>query len=133
MSAKRVTDYGFGRVVNLTFDAAVERTKACLKEQGFGVLSEIDVQKAMKEKLGKDIPPYLILGACNPPLAFQAIEGEPEIGLLLPCNVLIKERDGGVEVSMVDAAAMMGVTGNEALQPIAAKAGAGMKAALDAI
>ena len=87
--------YGFGKSVDCSFSDAIERTSQALQAEGFGILSDIDVAAALKKKLNKDIPPYRILGACNPPLADRAIAIEPSIGLLLPCNVLVREDAGG--------------------------------------
>jgi uncharacterized protein (DUF302 family) len=109
--------------VQLPYAEAVERVKAALKEQGFGVLTEIDVQKTLKEKRGVDYRPYIILGACNPPLAHQALTLEPDIGLLLPCNVVVYEAGGSESiVEALDPEAALGIVGNPALQPIAREA-----------
>jgi uncharacterized protein (DUF302 family) len=115
--------YGFSKVLDLPYDRAVERVKEKLKEQGFGVLAEIDVRKAMKEKLNLDYPSYLILGACNPQLAHRALQSEPRLGLLLPCNVVVREVSGGTEVGVVDADAMLSIVENPDLLPIAREAG----------
>jgi len=105
-------EYGIRTIVSLPFDEAVAKTKEVLQEQGFGVLSEIDMQAKLKEKVGADIGRYLILGACNPPLAHKAVQAEPEIGLLLPCNVIVYENQSGqTVVSAVDPEGMMMVVG----------------------
>lgn len=106
-------EYGIRTTVDLPFDQAVQRTKDALQEQGFGVLSEIDMQAKLKEKVGADIGHYLILGACNPPLAHKAVQAEPEIGLLLPCNVIVYENASGKTiVSAIDPEGMMSVVGD---------------------
>lgn len=115
--------YGFGLKVPLPYAEAVERVKAALKEQGFGILTEIDVKKTLKEKRGVDFRPYIILGACNPPLAHQALTREPDIGLLLPCNVVVYEAgDGESIVEALDPEAVLAIADNPALQPIAHEA-----------
>jgi uncharacterized protein (DUF302 family) len=101
------------------FREAVERVRAELKEEGFGVLCEIDVQATLREKLGAKMEPYLILGACNPPLAHQALSSEPDLGTLLPCNVVVYERNGETHISAIEAERMLSIVGNDTLQPIA--------------
>jgi uncharacterized protein (DUF302 family) len=118
------TKFGIKVQVKLPFLAAVEQVTAALKDQGFGILTTIDVRATMKEKLDAYLDNYVILGACNPPLAHRALQLEPEIGLLLPCNVIVYEsEDGsGCTVSLTNPAAMMGFTGNEALTDVAEEA-----------
>lgn len=103
------------------FDVVLERTREALAAEGFGVLTEIDVQATMKAKLDVDREPYVILGACNPPLAHQALQAEAELGVLLPCNVVVYRTDGHTRVSAVAASEMLGMVGNPALEPIAAE------------
>lgn len=117
------TDYGLRTTINVPYEEAIEKTTAALKEEGFGVLTEIDVKATLKKKLDVDFRRYVILGACNPPLAHQALTNELEIGLLLPCNVIVYETDEGQStVSVVNPIAMMGVTENEALHNVANEA-----------
>jgi uncharacterized protein (DUF302 family) len=107
--------YGYGRMLAMPFDAAVQRARESLKSEGFGVLCEINIKEKLKEKLGVDFANYLILGACNPPLAYGALQQEMNLGLLLPCNVIVYEKDGKSFVGAIDAAKMLSVVGNSAL------------------
>ncbi|RMG96244.1 MAG: DUF302 domain-containing protein [Chloroflexi bacterium] len=118
------TDYGFRIHLDVPYEAAIEKVTAALKEEGFGVLTEIDVKATLKKKLDVDFRKYIILGACNPPLAHRALSTELEIGLLLPCNVVVyeDEENGGSVVSIVDPIAMLGVVDNSALQDVANEA-----------
>jgi uncharacterized protein (DUF302 family) len=113
--------YGFTTTLTgLSFDEAIVKTTAALKAEGFGILSDIDVQHAMKEKLGKDMPPYRILGACNPPLAHQALQAVPDIGLLLPCNVIVREvTPGQIVVGFLDPQIMVGLVGKAEVKVVA--------------
>ena len=114
------TAYGFSKKLDATFEQALEKATAVLKGQGFGVLTEIDVQATLKKKLGVDYRRYVILGACNPPLAHQALLAELEIGLLLPCNVIVYEtEDGGSVVSAMNPGAAMELVGNPELTKVA--------------
>lgn len=114
--------YGFSKVVPFGYDRAVERVKEELKKEGFGVLAEMDIRKAMIEKLNAEYPGYIILGACNPQLAHRALQAEPRLGLLLPCNVPVRVGGGGTEVAVVDADAILSVVDNEDLKPVAREA-----------
>lgn len=106
------TKYGFGKTVACAFDEAIQRVTAALQTEGFGILSDIDVAATMKKKLNADMPAYRILGACNPVLAQRAIQAEPSIGLLLPCNVLVRQlEDGEVSVEFMDTDAVLQLVG----------------------
>jgi uncharacterized protein (DUF302 family) len=115
------TGYTLTATTTAPFADAVERVRAELKEEGFGVLCEIDVQATLREKLGEEMEPYLILGACNPPLAHRALSVEPQLGALLPCNVVVFERDGETHVSAIDAERMLSIVGSSELAPVAAE------------
>jgi uncharacterized protein (DUF302 family) len=115
------TSYTLSTTTSQPFEATVERVRDELKAEGFGVLSEIDVQATLRAKLGVDGEPYLILGACNPPLAHQALSAEPELGTLLPCNVVVYQRDGETHISAIDAERMLSIVGNDSLAPVAAE------------
>lgn len=114
-----VERYGLGGKVALSYAEAVEKAKEALKAEGFGVLCEIDVQATLKAKLGVDRTPYVILGACNPTLAHQALEAEPDLGLLLPCNVVVYEDQGAVYVKAIEPGRMLSVVENPDLDPVA--------------
>ena len=112
--------FGFGKEVELSFDDAIEKVTSELQKEGFGVLSDINVAAKMKEKLDKDMPRYRILGACNPGLAYQAISAVQDIGLLLPCNVLVREDERGkVHVDFMDPQSVMSLVDNPGVTPIA--------------
>jgi len=111
--------YCFSKTVSYPWVEALDRTNAALANHGFGVLTTIDVQATLKKKLDEDMPKYTILGACNPKMAHQAITAEPRIGTMLPCNVILREVDGGVEISAVDPMASMQAVENETLAGIA--------------
>jgi uncharacterized protein (DUF302 family) len=123
--------YTLTATTNAPFAEAVERVRDELKEEGFGVLCEIDVQATLREKLGTEMEPYLILGACNPPLAHQALSVEADLGTLLPCNVVVYERDGNTHISAIDAERMLSIVGNSELQPTAAKVGEKLAAVVE--
>jgi uncharacterized protein (DUF302 family) len=116
------TTYGFGTTLQVPYEAAIPRVKEALKAEGFGVLTEIDVCRTLREKLGAEMEPYIILGACNPQLAQRALEQEPDIGLLLPCNVVVRAQGEGSRVDVADPQEMLGMVGNAQLQPIAQEA-----------
>jgi uncharacterized protein (DUF302 family) len=124
------TNYGFGTRVPWAQDEAIERITAALKEEGFGILTTIDVQQTLKEKLGLDTNSYVILGACNPHLAHQALDAEPEIGLLLPCNVIVYQANGGTTVAVMDPAAALRLAGNPSIEVVGREAKARLERAL---
>ena len=126
--------FGFGKTVDLAFDEALQKVTSELQAEGFGVLSDIDVTAKIREKLGKDMPRYRILGACNPPLAFQAIEAVDDIGLLLPCNVLVREDGAGkVHVDFMDPASVLSLVDDPAVEPLAAEVKSRLLRVCDAI
>ena len=113
-------DYYFSKTVSDSFDEAIARVTAGLKEEGFGIMTEIDVTKTLKEKIGADFRPYRILGACNPSSAHEALQAEEHIGLMLPCNVVVQETSGGeIEVSAIDPIASMQAIENDSLGDVA--------------
>ena len=127
--------YGFGTVVNLSYEEAVARTRAALKDQGFGVITEIDVKSTLKAKLDADFRPYVILGACNPPLAHRASSAELGIGLLLPCNVVVYDNlDGTSTIEAMDPQAALSLVGdNPAIAEVASEARARLKRTLEVL
>lgn len=126
--------YGFGKTVQLSPEEAEARVTEALKEKGFGVLTRIDVAATLKQKLGEDMPPYVILGACNPKLAHQALSAEREIGLLLPCNVVVYQDDAGqVHVSAMDPQPVLNMVGNPRVEPVAAQVRSLIQEALEAV
>ena len=125
--------YGFGATIDMPYDAAVKRVRDALAAEGFGVLTEIDVAATLKKKLDLEFRPYIILGACNPPLAHQALSSELEIGLLLPCNVVVHAADeeGRSVVSIMDPEAALSLAGNQAIAPVAADVKARLQRVLE--
>ena len=127
-------NYSLGGVTDLGFETTVERVREALKNQGFGVITEIDAKKVLKEKLGIDRSRYLILGACNPNFAHKALDVDPEIGTLLPCNVVVYEKDQGkVVVTAMDAEAALKLAGNSKIEEIAREVRKKIHAALESI
>lgn len=124
--------YHFSKKLNMPFEEAIEKTTAGLKEEGFGVLTEIDIKETLKEKLDVDFRKYQILGACNPPMAHEALSAEEHIGLMLPCNVIVQEHENGdVEVSAVDPVASMQAIENNQLGEVAVKVRNMLKKVID--
>ncbi len=113
---------GFGRTVAMSFDQAVERVTEALRKEGFGVLTEIDVAATLKSKLGVDVAPYRILGACNPHLAHRALQAEPRVGLLLPCNVVVRKDGEAVRVEFMDPDAVLELIKAPGIREVAAQA-----------
>ena len=132
----QMVDYGMRTHLDVSYETAVEQVTAALKSEGFGVLTTIDVKATMKQKLDVEFKRYVILGACNPPLAYRALTTEAEVGLLLPCNVIVYDaEEGGTVVSIVDPIVMLSAGLNPALNPVAEEAAARLRrvlAALDA-
>jgi uncharacterized protein (DUF302 family) len=129
-----MSKFGFGKTLAMGFDPAIKKVTEELAKEGFGVLTVIDVQATLKAKLDLDMRPYRILGACNPVLASQAIDAEPEIGLLLPCNVLVREdREGRVHVSFMDPGAVLGLVDDARVEPLAAQVKGKLERVLDAL
>ncbi len=126
-------DYERNITIDMPYAEAVRHTREALAEQGFGILTEIDVQATLKEKRGLDMEPYVILGACNPDLAHQALEVERAIGVLLPCNVVVSSVDAGSRVQILDPQMMASVTALPQLQPIADEATRRLQSVLDAL
>jgi len=125
--------YGYKRISDLPYEQTVEKVKDELQKEGFGVLTEIDVKATMKKKLGEDIDAYIILGACNPPNALKALKAEQDIGLMLPCNVIVYEKEGKTYVSAVKPTVAMGMIENDALKDIALDIESKLKKAIDGV
>lgn len=119
---RQTTDYTYRAKLNLPYEQAIEKVTAALKEEGFGVLTEIDVKATLKKKLDADFRRYVILGACNPPLAHRALITQVDVGLLLPCNVIVYEENGGSVASILDPISMLDVMDNPGLSPVAEEA-----------
>jgi uncharacterized protein (DUF302 family) len=126
-------DYGITVRTHLPFAEAVARVRQALKDQGFGVLTEIDVQATLRDKLGQDMEDYLILGACNPPLAHRALNADRKIGLLLPCNVVVRTAGAQTIIEALNPRVMAEVAGQPSLQPVADEATSRIRAALDSL
>ena len=122
--------YYFSTMIAGTFDEALSRTREALQQEGFGVISEIDIQRALREKIGVDFRRYTILGACNPALAHEALQLEDKVGTMLPCNVVVQEKPEGIEVAAIDPVASMQAIGNEALGRKAAEVQASLRRAI---
>ena len=133
--AEQTTDYGLGVTVPLSYDQAVEKTREELAKEGFGVLTEIDVKATLKKKLDVEFRPYIILGACNPPIAHQALSTETDLGLLLPCNVIVYDSDkpGKSVVAAIDPVEQLKLTGNPAIEPFAQEVRARLERVLDGV
>lgn len=128
-----MTSYGISATVDRDFATTVSEVKAALAEQGFGIITEIDMQATLKAKIDVDIAPQVILGACNPGFANRALATEPSIGLLLPCNVVVRATDAGTVVEMIDTRTMVELAANPAMAEIAGEVGQRLQAALAAV
>jgi len=127
------TKYGYSKKVSFSFNEAIEKTKKELQEQGFGVLTEIDVKSTLKKKIDVDFNDYVILGACNPPNAYKSLQAEIEIGLLLPCNVIVYKKNDEVFVSAILPTIAMGMVDNDSLKDIAINIETKLKKVIDNI
>ena len=133
MPSTKTTDYGDVRTTKLRFDEALAQMEVALKKEGFGVLCQIDIQAKLKEKLAIDFPRYVILGACNPPLAQQALQRDINLGLLLPCNAVVYEEGSQVHVGTVDAVKMLSVTNHAEMEGLARQVNEKLRRALDSV
>jgi uncharacterized protein (DUF302 family) len=127
------SQYGEVRTTDGRFEEVVDRMEAALKQEGLGVLYRIDIRNKLKEKLGVEFPRYVILGACNPPLAYQALQQDMNLGLLLPCNAVVFEQEGRIRVGVVDAEKMLSVAGHPAMHSIACDVNQRLRHALDRV
>ncbi len=125
--------YGYAKTVSASFDETLDRVRKALQQEGFGVQAEINLSNALREKLGVELPRQLILGACNPQIAYKALQAEPEVSLLLPCNVTLRQTANGVEVAVIDAGKLMEFVGNPELTPLAAEVKRRLQAVLEAV
>jgi uncharacterized protein (DUF302 family) len=125
--------YGFSKTVTGSYENAIANVTEELKKEGFGVLTTIDVKETLKKKLNVDVDKYIILGACNPPFAYQALQAEEQIGLLLPCNVIVYEKDGKTIVAGFDPMSMMALTDNTAIRPLAQQVREKLERAINAV
>ena len=134
MKGESKMNYYFSKTLDLSFDEAVVKVTEELKKEGFGILTEIDAKETLKKKLGVDFKKYRILGACNPPFAYQALQAEDKVGLMLPCNVVVQEiSDGKIEVAAIDPAASMQAIENPKLWDVAEQVRAKLKTVIDSL
>jgi len=126
-------NYGFSKTVDMSYEQAIEKVTAELKKEGFGVLTSIDVKETLKQKIDVDFRKYMILGACNPPIAHRALQAEEELGLLLPCNVIVYEKDDKTRVSIFDPMVMTWIMENDDMKPIATEIQERLQRVLNAI
>ena len=126
-------EYNYKRQVNLAYEAAVQKTTAELKKEGFGIPTQIDVRAILKEKLNVDFEKYIILGACNPPFAYQAFQAERDIGLMMPCNVIVYEKEGKTFVAAIKPTLSMSMVGNEKLRGISEQVEQKLKKVVDSV
>jgi uncharacterized protein (DUF302 family) len=125
--------YGFSKMVDMSYEQTIEKVTAELKKEGFGILTSIDVKETLKQKINVDFKKYTILGACNPPIAHRALQEEEDLGLLLPCNVIVYEKDGKTRVSIFDPMVMTWIMENDNMKPIATEVQEKLQRVLKAI